>query len=306
MLPALIAGGAALAGGLIAARSARKQVSAQEDANARALEAAQAHALRQEELQREFAQHGIRWRVEDAKAAGLHPLYALGGSTTGYSPSSIPVMAAPGGAGVGGEHLGRALSDAGQNISRAVAAQESAEQRVFRETQLQVMQSQIRENDARAGYYASEAMRSRQNPAAPFPDLGDSSGWVRGGGGADAIIHQGRDPLASGPFFDRRSIEPSKQVSASSSFFGAEAGSSPHWKSYTFDKSGETVIDLPAGSGPAEAYESMGENPSLLWMVVDHNVSRYGLPWLGKFYSMMPALFGSVRDLAGGRVRGPR
>ena len=37
--------------------------------------------------QKEFAQHGIRWKVEDAKAAGLHPLAALGSSTATFSPS---------------------------------------------------------------------------------------------------------------------------------------------------------------------------------------------------------------------------
>lgn len=40
----------------------------------------------QYEYQREFAQKGIQWRVEDAKAAGIHPLYALGASTAGYQP----------------------------------------------------------------------------------------------------------------------------------------------------------------------------------------------------------------------------
>lgn len=35
------------------------------------------------ELQREFAQHGIRWKVADAKAAGIHPLAALGATTQG-------------------------------------------------------------------------------------------------------------------------------------------------------------------------------------------------------------------------------
>jgi hypothetical protein len=32
-------------------------------------------------MQREFAQKGIRWKVSDAKKAGIHPLYALGAST---------------------------------------------------------------------------------------------------------------------------------------------------------------------------------------------------------------------------------
>lgn len=40
------------------------------------------------EAQKEFAQNGIRWKVEDAKRAGIHPLYALGATTQGYSPTS--------------------------------------------------------------------------------------------------------------------------------------------------------------------------------------------------------------------------
>lgn len=59
------------------------------------------------ENQRDFAQYGIRWKVADAKAAGLHPLAALGASTPAYSPvgSNIPD-----------------LSKFGQNIQRAVMA----------------------------------------------------------------------------------------------------------------------------------------------------------------------------------------
>lgn len=38
--------------------------------------------------QREFAQHGIRWRVADAKAAGIHPLAALGSPGAQYQPSN--------------------------------------------------------------------------------------------------------------------------------------------------------------------------------------------------------------------------
>lgn len=42
----------------------------------------------QYEYQKEFAQNGVRWKVADAKAAGIHPLYALGANTTSYSPVS--------------------------------------------------------------------------------------------------------------------------------------------------------------------------------------------------------------------------
>lgn len=38
--------------------------------------------------QKEFAQKGIRWKTEDAKQAGLHPLAALGTMGASYSPTS--------------------------------------------------------------------------------------------------------------------------------------------------------------------------------------------------------------------------
>lgn len=77
----------------------------------------------QAQLQREFAQNGIQWRVQDAKAAGIHPLYALGGAGASYSPSAVSV-----GTG-GGSDLGRDLANMGQGLGRAVAAASSKEDR---------------------------------------------------------------------------------------------------------------------------------------------------------------------------------
>ena len=37
-------------------------------------------------LQKEFAQNSIQWRVADAKKAGIHPLYAIGASSSSYTP----------------------------------------------------------------------------------------------------------------------------------------------------------------------------------------------------------------------------
>jgi hypothetical protein len=59
-----------LAGGLMSDRTARKSASAQ----------------RQMDMQ--FAKNQIQWKVADAKKAGLHPLYALGGSGS-YSPTNV-------------------------------------------------------------------------------------------------------------------------------------------------------------------------------------------------------------------------
>lgn len=40
----------------------------------------------EQDLQREFAQMGIQWRVQDAIAAGVSPLFALGAQTPSYQP----------------------------------------------------------------------------------------------------------------------------------------------------------------------------------------------------------------------------
>lgn len=90
--PALIGAGATLLGGLISNR-ANKRIAAENAAN-----------------QQAFAEQGIRMRVEDAKAAGIHPVYALGASVPSFSPIALP------------DQLGPAMASAGQDISRAVRA----------------------------------------------------------------------------------------------------------------------------------------------------------------------------------------
>ena len=112
------------------------------------------------DLQKEFAQSGIRWKVEDAKAAGIHPLYALGANTTSYSPVSVGGVSAPGStpyASSGGSSLGGALADAGQNIGRAVSAMATPQEKIANglalknmELQNDLLASQIYQNYARS------------------------------------------------------------------------------------------------------------------------------------------------------------
>ncbi|WP_308620101.1 hypothetical protein [uncultured Desulfovibrio sp.] len=75
------------------------------------------------DAQLEFAKNRIRWRVEDAKAAGLHPLAALGTSSY-FSPSgSISSIDSGGGSDASW------LADAGQSIGRGIMAKATAEER---------------------------------------------------------------------------------------------------------------------------------------------------------------------------------
>lgn len=74
------------------------------------------------EAQKEFAQNGIRWKVDDAKAAGLHPLAALG-SGSFFTPSGTLGVDQTGGKDYSW------LGDVGQNIGRAIDAKATAEER---------------------------------------------------------------------------------------------------------------------------------------------------------------------------------
>lgn len=105
-----------------------------------------------EATQREFAQHGIRWRVEDAKAAGLHPLYALGGGGATYSPAAQPVF--------DGASLG-------QNLSRAAKAFSTSEEQALRAANIRALEAAADKDFAAASAYRSEAARNAQAQTPP-------------------------------------------------------------------------------------------------------------------------------------------
>lgn len=73
-------------------------------------------ADKQADLQKQFAKNAIQWKVNDAKKAGVHPLYALGANTVSYSPVSTGDFGF--------------LADMGQNIDRARMASSDNSARV--------------------------------------------------------------------------------------------------------------------------------------------------------------------------------
>lgn len=108
-------------------------------------------------LARDFAQAGIRWRVDDARAAGLHPLYALGGAAATYSPPAI--------AGYAGAPI-----IPGQNTSRSARATMTyGERRNDRLAALQLERAQL-ENDFLRAQIAKET--AQIGPAMPSASPG--------------------------------------------------------------------------------------------------------------------------------------
>lgn len=87
--------------------------------------------------QKEFAQNGIRWKVADAKAAGIHPLAALGAMPTSYTPASTVVNPPD----------YSFLSEAGQNIGRAMDAKRTQEERIAQQAKQDILAAQQLESN---------------------------------------------------------------------------------------------------------------------------------------------------------------
>lgn len=118
-------------------------------------------------LQKEFAQSGIQWKVKDAEAAGINPLYALGASTTSFSPVSVG-----GGADMS---MPNAVSRMGQDIGRAVDAGLNPSGKVDAYTQ-QRQNLQLENGFLQNQLLSAQIAKLRQTPAAPgVPSDGTSS-----------------------------------------------------------------------------------------------------------------------------------
>lgn len=138
MFGSIISAGASLLGGLLGSRSSN-------DA------AADNYAA-----QKEFAQNGIRWKVEDAKAAGIHPLAALGMQPISFSPSYA-----------GDNSMGSSLAQAGSDISRAIEAKTTRMERLQERLLEAQIQGQEIENAARASRTARLTDPTQMPPPLP-------------------------------------------------------------------------------------------------------------------------------------------
>lgn len=110
-----------------------------------ALNASDASA--QMEMQREFAQNGVRWKVEDAKRAGIHPLAALGAQTFSYNP----VM-------TGDNGVSEAMARMGQGVDRAAHAKAMAEERAL---DAELTRANIRKVNAETDFVNQQATQSK-------------------------------------------------------------------------------------------------------------------------------------------------
>lgn len=140
--------------------------------------------------QKEFAQNGIRWKVADAKAAGLHPLAALGAQGYTYSPVMV------GGSDLGLSAAGESLANMGQGIDRAMSAKQQAREReamqayenqvrikdlALKDKQLALLDSEIAQNMANSKLALSRAQLPPSMPPFTTRSVMPGQGDIRPG-----------------------------------------------------------------------------------------------------------------------------
>lgn len=110
--------------------------------------------------QRQFAKMGIRWKVEDAIKAGLHPLAALGISTHQFSPQHV-----------GG--VRSRMQGMGQNISRAMSKMTTPFEREMQKIQLKQAQATLDNMGLRNHALRNEIAEAEAPPMMPVEgDMG--------------------------------------------------------------------------------------------------------------------------------------
>lgn len=113
----LVSAGANLIGGLIGQSNTASANAAARRQAAQIAKDERKMAQKNIRLQKDFAQQGIRWKVEDAERAGIHPLYALGAQTSSFSPVSVGSASYSPQADAS---MPNALANIGQDLSRAI------------------------------------------------------------------------------------------------------------------------------------------------------------------------------------------
>lgn len=223
-------------------------------------------AKRSTMMQKKFAQRGIQWRVKDAKAAGLHPLYALGAQLPTFTPVS--------------SGLGDSLAAAGQDIGRAVAARGTPTQRAAIQLELSQRTAELEKTKAETRYieanmrdlWARRLQTINEQISQPIPEFNQPE--------KVAVSGLSRATSAAPGFLKP---DAATSISAAVGDPGVAHGTTPMVRQFTLPN-GQPIL-LPGGmSGdPSEALESLAESPVLMWSVYKLNRDRFGADWASKF-----------------------
>lgn len=212
-------------------------------------------------LQREFAQMGIRWRVEDAKAAGLHPMYALTGGGAAFAPNPVVMpgsgQSVPSG---GGSSYGSALQGA---LAAFFASQEKKDAVI-----------------AQAVNSVAQVAQSFAISSVPAPS--DYRWDVEGSGGP---MHS---PVNLSNLVDVQSYTPAPVLSRRSEESSLTPGTGPAFSEHQIAPGFAMALPSSSSGGTSEALESVSESWQLMHAVIEKNVALYGEGWLDQASRYFP------------------
>lgn len=254
-----IQGGMTIEGNLFSAREGKK-------AWRRSLRMQDRVSRQEYERQKEFAQMGIQWKVADAKAAGLHPLYALGAMPSNYSPAMMQSPSEP------SSGIGESMADAGQSISRAMMATQTNQEKQMQQMALDAHAANMAESDMRRQVLESERDRNYQEmnrgiwdsiPSVnPMYEMGQSPIVLPDIAPANQVPHGLIAPKAPTVYSSPRG-DPS-----------TGDGVTPMWRRFTIGNGREIVLPGGMGGDAAEVLESLAESPILMAATVAENRKR--------------------------------
>lgn len=121
-------------------------------------------------MQKEFAQNGLRWRVEDAKAAGLHPLAAIGAGGASYTPTILAGTGEPSPGRSSNRDVGSSLAAMGQGLGRAISATQTKEERILTAFEIKRQEQQIQQGDLMNQKLMLD-IAQMANPGPAFPNV---------------------------------------------------------------------------------------------------------------------------------------
>lgn len=181
--------------------------------------------------QREQMQNRLQWTVNDAKKAGLHPLFALGGGG-GFSPASVIP---------GQSNMGNAVADAAASMGRAIAAPRPTKmQDALSLAQLESVNSQTRRNDAEAALANSQARRIAEESNVR-PSVAQTL----------AGVVSETEGVPAGKITPKAPEVRSRAVGDSA----RQAGKNPLWQRYQYGPKRGDWIDIPySDEGPLEEF----------------------------------------------------
>lgn len=192
-------------------------------------------SLRQEQFQNQLATHGIRMRVADAEAAGLHPLAALGTMPSGGSPVTAAFVGS--GGSPSRSNLWEGLRGMGQDISRSAMAMATPEEKAYKALQLERYST---ENEIAKLELAERRKRMLNDPGTGPGTPGENAGYTIGGQ-PDMMLN-------------RIKVNPSLVTASERGAAQQSAGANPMFDIYSMKRSRLGLLNQKAAEATEDDY----------------------------------------------------